>query len=345
MVWTAEALKKLQEQINSGKNYHEIASIFGTTYSALENVIRRNKLKGMNKIKVENQKTSIPSVVERVNLEGCEEENFEEMKKACKLQWDIPKTKVSANKKGFKTFIIVGDHHVPEHDVPAHRAIFSLMDDYKFDGIIELGDFLDLGCISHWNKGKNKTLEGKRLKNDYIVGNAILDEFDKRLPKNAERHFFKGNHELWLDQVIEDQPALDNLFDLQTGLHLKERGYSIYDYNEIKGFGRLKITHGIYCGTTPARTHVIKTLSNILVGHCHSPEMVCVHSPAKEVSVVGYVNGSLCKQAPDYMKNKPSNWAIGFAVFYLFPDGSFDVTLIRMVKSRFVFNGKVYSGV
>jgi hypothetical protein len=73
--------------------------------------------------------------------------------------------------------------------------------------------------------------------------------------------------------------------------------------------------------------------------------MVLVHSPAKEVSVVGYVNGCLCGMAPEYMKNKPSNWAVGFAILYLFPEGAFDVTLIRMVKSRFVFNGKVYSGV
>ena len=106
----------------------------------------------------------------------------------------------------------------------------------------------------------------------------------------------------------------------------------------------MKITHGIYAGSNPAKTHVMKTLSNILVGHCHSPEMVLVHSPAKEVSVVGYVNGAMCGMAPDYMKNKPHNWSLGFAVLYLFPDGGFDVALVRIVKNRFVFNGKVYSG-
>jgi predicted phosphodiesterase len=344
MIWTPEVLKILQARINNGESYKDIAPSFNSTATAIEGAVRRYSLQGMRKI--ESSKIIIPKIPERVNLEGCEEVNFEELKKAAKLQWAISKTKVPANKKkAFKAFVVVGDHHVPEHDKAAHKAIFNLMDDYKFDGIIEIGDFLDLSCISHWNKGKNRILEGKRLKNDYIAGNAVLDEFDKRLPAGAEKHFFKGNHELWVDQLIDETPALEGLFDIESALKLKERGYKVYAYNEIVSFGRLKITHGIYAGANPAKTHVMKTLSNILVGHCHSPEMVLVHSPAKEVSVVGYVNGCLCGMAPEYMKNKPSNWAVGFAILYLFPEGAFDVTLIRMVKSRFVFNGKVYSGV
>ena len=340
MIWDSVSLKALQNRIDSGKNYRQIATEFQTTASAVEAAVRRHGLKGMNAVQAE----ANPQL-DRINLEGCEEENFEEIKEKCKLQWSVPKTSVPANKnKDFKSFLILGDHHVPEHDVVAHKAVFNLMDDYKFDGFIELGDFMDFSCISHWNKGKNKTLEGKRLKNDYIAGNSVLDEIDKRLPKNAEKHFFKGNHCKWVDQMVDELPALEGLFDVDSALHLKERNYKVYDYNEIIGFGKLKITHGIYAGSNPAKTHVMKTLSNILVGHCHSPEMVLVHSPAKEVSVVGYVNGAMCGMAPDYMKNKPHNWSLGFAVLYLFPDGGFDVALVRIVKNRFVFNGKVYSG-
>jgi len=344
MNWNPSTIKKVQDAINKGLSYREIANSLGTSPCSVETAVRRYQLKGTKQ--VQDARPVEMNLLGRVNLEGCDEVNFKEMKAAAKLQWDVPKTKVPSNpKKAFKTMIVVGDHHVPEHDRAAHKAIFDLMDDVKFDGLIELGDFMDLACISHWNKGKLKTLEGKRLKADYVEGNVILDEFDKRLPVNAEKHFFKGNHEKWVDQLIDDQPVLEGLFDIETSLNLKERGYKVYDYNEIIGFGRLKVTHGIYAGANPAKTHVMKTLSNILVGHVHSPEMVLVHSPAKEVSVVGYCNGCLCSMAPDYMKNRPHNWAAGFAVLYLFPDGAFDINLIRMVKSRFVFNGKVYSGV
>jgi hypothetical protein len=342
MEWTSEVLATLQTLIQRGFNYRDIAAKLNSTPSAVEAAIRRHNLKG---VKIINQSIN-KNTIENINLDECEDSNFEDLKQKAKLNWNVAKSNIPNNKvKDFETYIIMGDHHVPEHDKMAIRAILRLMDDVKFDGIINVGDFLDLGCISHWNKGKNKTLEGKRLKSDYVEGNLLLDEFDKRLPKNAKKHYFIGNHEDWLNQLIEEQPALDGLFDLQSGLKLKERGYKVYDYNEIVGFGRLKITHGIYCGANPAKTHVIKTLSNILVGHVHSPEMVLVHSPAKEVSVCGYTLGCLCGMAPEYMKNKPHNWASGFAVMYLFKDGSFDINLIRIVKNRFVFNGKVYYGV
>jgi hypothetical protein len=44
------------------------------------------------------------------------------------------------------------------------------------------------------------------------------------------------------------------------------------------------------------------------------------------------------------MKSKPSNWATGVAILYLFPNGWFDVNLIRIVKGRFVYNEKLYDG-
>lgn len=334
-IWTEDKIAILKAYLEGGLSYSEIAIKFKTNNDAIQKVVKRYNLKKY----IKKQESPI------LDLDELNDENFEEQKEAAKLRWQIPSSKIMANKKNeFKTYIIVGDIHVPEQDTVAVKSVLNLMDEIKFDGIINLGDYLNLACISHWNKEKHKTLEGKRLKQDYIDGNVLLDEFDKRLPKGAEKHFLKGNHEIWIDQLIEQTPALDGLFDLESGLKLQERGYKIYPYNDIIKFGRLCVTHGIYCGTTPARTHASKLLSNVLVGHTHSPEMCLIHSPAKEISVVGYVNGCLCHMSPDYMKSKPSNWATGFAILYLFPNGYFDVNLIRIVKGRYVYNGKLYDG-
>jgi predicted phosphodiesterase len=333
LFWTKEKIALLKAYLEGGLLPNEIALKLKLSQDSVGGAIRRY---GLAKFK----KTE-----ELLDLDELNDDNFEEQKEAAKLRWKVPTSKILANgKKNFKTYVIVGDIHVPEQDLSAVNSVLQLMNDIKFDGIINLGDYLNLSCISHWNKEKHKTLEGKRLKSDYIFGNALLDEFDKRLPKGAEKHFLKGNHEEWLDQLVEAQPALEGLFDLEAGLKLSERGYKVYAYNEIVRFGRLCVTHGIYCGTTPARTHASKLLSNVLVGHTHSPEMCLIHSPAKEVSVVGYVNGCLCNSSPDYLKGKPSNWATGFAIMYLFPNGYFDVTLIRIVKGRYVYNGKLYDG-
>jgi len=335
ITWTKEKISLLKAYLEGGLLTKDIAIKLKMTPDSVDGAIRRYNL---NKFK---KAEELPVL----DLDELNDKDFDEQKKAAKLQWKIPVSKLPANPNNkFKTYIIVGDVHVPEQDEIAVKSVLTLMDDIKFDGIINLGDYLNLSCISHWNENKHKTLEGKRLKGDYIAGNALLDEFDKRLPKGAEKHFLMGNHEEWMGQLIEKYPALDGLFDIASGLKLDDRGYKVYPYNEIVRFGRLCVTHGIYCGTTPARTHASKLLSNVLVGHTHSPEMCLIHSPAKEVSVVGYVNGCLCHMSPDYMKSKPSNWATGVAILYLFPNGWFDVNLIRIVKGRFVYNEKLYDG-
>jgi predicted phosphodiesterase len=335
ITWSKEKIELLKAYLEGGLLAKDIALKLKMSPDSIDGAIRRYNLRKFKKVE------ELPIL----DLKELDDKSFDEQKALAKLQWKIPTTKIPSNPNNkFKKFIIVGDIHIPEEDQIAVNSVLKLMDDIKFDGIINLGDYLNLACISHWNKEKHKTLEGKRLKNDYIAGNALLDEFDKRLPKGADKHFLLGNHEDWLNQLVESQPALEGLFDLDSGLKLQERGYKVYPYNEIVRFGRLCVTHGLYCGTTPARTHASKLLSNVLVGHTHSPEMCLIHSPAKEISVIGYVNGCLCHMSPDYLKNKPSNWATGVAILYLFPNGWFDVNIIRIVKGRFVYNEKLYDG-
>jgi predicted phosphodiesterase len=340
------------ELYNAGRDDFDLAKFFNCGTRTIQNMCQ--KLRKSGKIQARKILTSeklIRSKVEPKNdlssldLTVLNDENFELLKKEAKLKWKVPTSKIPANKKkDFKTYVIVGDIHVPEQDDLALNAVFNLMRQEKFDGIINIGDYMDFSSISRFSKGKNKTLEGQRLKNDYIKGNAILDVFDELLPKNAEKHFLTGNHEVRVNALIEEYPMLEGLFDFETCLRLKERGYKTYAHNDIVKFGRLNVVHGIYCGANPAKSHATKLLSNVLTGHLHSPEMALIHSPAKEVSVVGYVNGCLCSMSPEYMAGKPSNWSQGIAILYVFPDGQFDVNLIRIVKHKFVYNNNVYDG-
>lgn len=265
------------------------------------------------------------------------------------LNWEIKKSNVKSKPgKGFKSYLVIADTHVPYINQIATKSVLSLMDDIPFDGFILLGDYMDMAPISHWLQKKNKrlALENQRMKADYIEGNKLLDEFDKRLPNDCDKRFFYGNHERFYYDLVEELPALEGYFEPKTELKLKERGYKVYDtINHIERIGRLSFTHGMSKSTKYfLKWHIDEFKTNVLHAHNHSPRMRLTNSPAKEIAIAGYAVGCLCDLNPDYWKNKPSQWAHGFAIVYMFDNGFFHVDLKRIIKGKFIYNNKLYDG-
>lgn len=343
--WTTEKVAVLQTYLDTDMTYMQIADRMDKTLDSIEHAIRRYKLqKNRPPVSTKEEKAKEQTVS---TLEQLDDKYFENLKKKAKVAWDIKKTKVKASKgkQPFLSYLVIADTHIPEHNMTAIKSILYMMDDNKFDGFIHLGDALDLACISHWNKNKKLTSEGMKLKEDYIIGNAILDEFDKRLPEGCDKHFMYGNHEDWYYQFIENNPALEGMYAPKDSLKLEERGYKVYDqYNDIFRIGRLSFTHGIYTGMHYVKKHIDECKTNIMFGHLHSGRMRFESSPAKQLAIAGYALGCLCDMSPDYMKGRPNKWTHGFAIVYFYPDGSFDVDLKRIVKGKFVYNNKLYNG-
>jgi predicted DNA-binding protein YlxM (UPF0122 family) len=336
-IWTQDRLDVLKAYLEGGLSYSDIAAKFKTNNDVIQKVVKRYNLKKYIK--------QVEKEIPILDLDELNDENFDEQKEAAKLQWKIPTSKIITNgKKGFKTYIVVTDLHVPEQNTSAVNCVLQVMDDIKFDGILNLGDYLDLAVVSHWNKNKHKTLEGKRLKNDYIMGNALLDEFDKRLPKNSDKRFFKGNHEQWIDDLVEENPALDGLFDIASGLKLQERGYKVYSYNHIERIGRLCMTHGMYATTNTVKKHLDELKVNIMIGHGHQIEQRMASSAAREISLAGYEVGCLTNLDPDYAKHRANCHSHGFAIVYFYPNGYFDVNLVRIISGKCIVRGKEYDG-
>ena len=137
---------------------------------------------------------------------------------------------------------------------------------------------------------------------------------------------------------------MEGLVEPESQLKLNERGYKIYQYNEIIPFGKLNLTHGIYAGANPTKKHLDELKVNVMFGHTHTMEIKMASSPARQIAFSGYNVGCLCNMMPDYMKNKPHGWTHGFAVVYLYENGYFEVNMIRILDGRFIYNGKVYQG-
>lgn len=262
------------------------------------------------------------------------------------LDWKIAKpSNKKRDKKSFTRYLVVADTHIPYTNNIATKVVLQVMQDIYFDGFVILGDFMDMEPISHWLRNKKKTLENKRMITDYIEGNRLLDEFDKRLPKECDKRFFYGNHENWYYQLLEEYPALEGLLEPKTELKLEERGYITYeDMNHIERIGKLNFLHGIYHAQNYVKKHIDELKTNIIIAHLHSQRERYSCSPAREIAIAGYCIGCLCDLSPDYMKNKPHKWTHGFAVVQFYGDGYFNVDLIRIVKGITIYNGKMYNG-
>ena len=342
MRWTDKDIELLQSYRESGLSISEIAKRLDRTYDSVKHALTRysiDKPEPSNKVvkeleTVTREKQAIDEVVARA-------------KKVFSTDWKIKKSNKKSKEKPFKSYLVIADVHVPHYNKPAVRAILKLMDDVSFDGFIILGDYMDLDSISHWLLDNNKllSLEGTRIMEDYVAGNILLDEFDKRLPENCDKRFFFGNHEARYYAFIQKYPMLEGFFHPTKELKLKERGYIVYeDLNHIEKIGKLYFTHGIYHNKHFLHKHITEFKTNVLIGHLHTVRVRLENSPAKEKAIFGASVGCLTDLNPEYNKNRPNRTAHGFAIVHFYDNGHFDFDLKRILDGKFVYNGKLYDG-
>lgn len=662
LFWNDERKEILITYLRNGLTRIAIAKKMNVTPDAIDGAIRRYNLSQYSAPK----KASTPKFLQSIDFDELNDTNFEDAKKDAILRWKIKHAKIAKKKGQFQTALFWSDAHIPHHNEPACKAILKLMNDIQFDKFVVVGDFMDLGCIGHWDRNKHRQLELKRLKNDYIIGNSLLDEIDSRLPKNCDKHYLMGNHEClddktelltnrgwvkyheikksdkvlsfnpeikkgewvnidniiihdfvgqlnhlqtktidlmatnnhkifsfnraskkyeyikiedlnnnryqipvtcsldkttdynisddilqlvawvltdgsvgkkykyitlyqsketfyeiidilkrlnfkyrvntrtrnvdticgktlksqlpsneifvsakdsktickylnnntkeypewvsnlsnrqfnlflntlikgdgsihkngktakmlyggnkkfledlqteclqrnysvtlstynktqyrlnicnrtrysfngkddfikidyegkvwdltvknhnfmvrrnnkchftgncWADQLLEEMPALEGLIEPESMLNLKERKYNVLKYNELLKIGRLYVTHGIYAGINPIKKHLDELKVNCLFAHTHTLGMRLASSAARDIAFAGYNIGCVCDLSPDYMKNRPNSWTHGFAIGYFFPNGFFDVQLVRIVQGKFIYGDKIYDG-
>jgi len=143
------------------------------------------------------------------------------------LYKEIHKNKANIAKRGIALF----DIHYPEHNKSCVNVAFKFMKDFKPDYLVLAGDQMDFGCISHFNKGKYRLLENKRLKKDYNGFQAdILDKIEEIAPQNCKKYFMIGNHEYWVDRLVDDNAQLEGLVEVELNLNLTD--YKIVPFNK-----------------------------------------------------------------------------------------------------------------
>src|SRR5436305_13630025 len=108
--------------------------------------------------------------------------------------------------KDIERWIVLPDLQVPYHDKRSLAAVEKLMADFRFDGYLQIGDFMDFDCISSHNKNNLRAVEGKRLMADYAHAGAILDRHQSIIRQNNPKAQFviiEGNHEHIIEKYLD----------------------------------------------------------------------------------------------------------------------------------------------
>lgn len=249
---------------------------------------------------------------------------------------------------GVFRLVVQPDTHVPEHDERALGAFCSFLKDYKPHGLVNLGDFLEMGPVSHWPA---RDASPRRFVPEVEKGREILMQIDNAAgPQCFFKRFLIGNHEDWLDQLLVEK--IPEIYDgierlgfpmrIQDFLGLKDLGYRIIPINEILRVGSLHFIHGYYTSMHHAKKHLSVFGVNLCYGHLHD---VQTHS---EVSVKGvheaFSIGCLRTLNAPFLKGKPSNWSHAFAFIEFKRDGSYTRYVPIIANGQFSLNGKTYSG-
>ena len=246
--------------------------------------------------------------------------------------------------------VVFPDIHFPNHDEKALKCALNVIKAVKPTAFLLIGDTIDGESVSHWqwSKKKRPPLEYQLpfIDKEIKQGNKGLDRIDRALAKVGckKKQFAQGNHELWFDHFVMENPYLDH-YGSRKAFKFDERGYEWHPYGEIfKVFGsKLHAYHGgHYMGIAHARTHALQLGCNIIYGHTHdSQKAVITHISGSHMA---YSMGCLTDMSKDNLKGRATNWTHNVGLVDIFDDGNFNLMVLDIVNGVTSYAGKIIRG-
>jgi len=241
--------------------------------------------------------------------------------------WKLPKE--------HKKVLVLGDLHIPYHNVD---AIYTALDYGVSEGVDAIylnGDIIDFAKISRWMKDPSVPSPQVEIE--------MVQEFLYGLKGLGLPIYYKmGNHEdRWNAYLLQSAPELYDLDALQIKsiLGLEDFDIELIDSKQIAHFGKLLVIHGHEFGEStfspvnPARGIFLRAKTSVLSGHNHQT------SAHHENDLNGnptacFSLGCLCDLSPDYRPFAFTKWNHGFAIVSIEENGYFTVDNHRIIEGR-----------
>lgn len=237
----------------------------------------------------------------------------------------------------------------PIHDLKAHNITLTIAADFKPTYIIYGGDGLDGGAVAHHNNGKARLTEGLRLVQDaQEFRQRFLEPLEKAHPKAVKR-YHKGNHERFIDDVIDGLPGLEGAISFDSLLALTANGWQTKGLGQVSTIGgKLHFLHGdsIKGGQFPSKWAVEAYQRSMMFGHFHTQQRWTKHNALDATDIHrGFAVGCLCRRDPGYGRGTPNKWSQSIAVIEEDPkSGAFQVEEVDIFAGKAIWQGRCYRG-
>lgn len=166
--------------------------------------------------------------------------------------------------------LAIGDVHLPYYDQASIDLLFKVMDYYRPDVTVQVGDMLDGYLLSRFPKEQGKRIA--TLAEEARYGRAFIRELRRRTTEHV--HFTEGNHEERLLRKLDEVPELFSTHpSIQEMLQLGDDEYT--PYRETWKLGKAVFCHDLgYSGMSATRQHAEALETNVFFGHLHRMEVV-----------------------------------------------------------------------
>jgi hypothetical protein len=239
----------------------------------------------------------------------------------------------------------------PLHDQKAIDVMLRFAEDFKPHTIILGGDILDCGAVSHHNKGKAGKVEGLRLAKDAeLARERLVKPLNATLARphrgRNTKVYIPGNHEDWLNDLLDDIPGLEGIVDASALLGLDD-SWTQVEVNKGFRMGELYFIHGdqIRGGEHVAKAAVLWAGENVRFGHYHTHQTYTMTSVIEnKLPRTGIAVPCLCTKDPKYNEGKPNKWSQGFLYGYMNDDGTFHDYVVTIIEGKAIIEGKEYRG-
>jgi hypothetical protein len=238
-------------------------------------------------------------------------------------------------------WIILPDMQVPYHDVKSLAAVEAYISAHRWDGYLNLGDFLDFNELSSYVRGKPGAVK-EDVALTFEAGRKILRRHAQIVRKHnvdARMVLLEGNHDYRAVSYAEEHPGMKEHLDVRRNLEL-----DTLDIEWIKSWGEGKLfklgnayfLHGNYINKYHAAKMVDQYGVCVYYGHTHDVMSFPKMTKGNGLTLEAGSLGCLCRYDQAYMQGKPHNWMQAVTTLFLQPNGYFNLYTSKIFNHRFV---------